>query len=167
MEYGELLDYAKYVGQYTMPPNFRPSTVEHAGEDVGMVGMEGEGAMAQEQQQQQQGESKVLEDILQNEKQYLDASTGIQFTPWPSEDVIKRGALARIQGMMERGEDIEGRGRLDGDKMEIEEEGRDAEEGKQAAGSTAKSSTESAPAQRKEEAPKVFGGLDLYDPDEE
>lgn len=103
VEYGELLEYAKYVGQYTMPPNFRPSMVESAGEEVGMVGVEGEGAIAQQQQQQQSGESKVLEDILRNEKQYLDASTGIQFTPWPSEDVIKRGALARIQGMMERG----------------------------------------------------------------
>lgn len=168
VEYGELLDYAKYVGQYTMPPDFRPSTVEPAGEEVGMVGVEGEGALAQQQQQQQQpGESKVLEDILQNEKQYLDASTGIQFTPWPSEDVIKRGALARIQGMIERGEDIEGRGRLGSDKMEVEEEGKEAEEGKQAAGATVKSDTERAPARRKEEAPKVFGGLDLYDPDEE
>ncbi|MDI1487429.1 MAG: hypothetical protein OHK93_006699 [Ramalina farinacea] len=167
VEYGELLEYAKYVGQYTMPPNFRPSMVESAGEEVGMVGVEGEGAIAQQQQQQQSGESKVLEDILRNEKQYLDASTGIQFTPWPSEDVIKRGALARIQGMMERGEDIEGRGRLGSDKMEVEEEAREAEEGKQAAGSTVKSSAERAPARRKEEAPKVFGGLDLYDPDEE
>lgn len=165
VEYGELLDYAKYVGQYTMPPNFRPSTVEPAGDDVGMVGMEGEGAIAQ--QQQQPGESKVLEDILRNEKQYLDASTGIQFTPWPSEDIIKRGALARIQGMMERGEDIEGGGRLSIDEMEVEEEGMEAEQSKQDLGSTAKSSAERAPARRKEEAPKVFGGLDLYDPDEE
>lgn len=141
--YRELLAYAKRISRFTAPPGFRSQTALDAAE-----GKEGIG----------------LESLDRLEKQWLDPLTGVQFTPWPGEEVIKRGALAEIQGMVERGVDPEGVGRGDvgGEEVKIEGEGGDGEGG----GGADVIIREGNGRVQREEKPKVFGGLDLYDPDE-
>lgn len=83
--------------------------------------------------------------------------------PWVNDETIKRGALAEIQSMVERGEDPEkvgvGGSEEKGEMMEIggSEVGVGREGDVSADGGLVM--------QRREEKPKVFGGLDLYDPD--
>lgn len=71
------------------------------------------------------------------EVRWLDPGAQVAWGPWPSEEVIRRGALARIQVLLEQGVDPESVG--------ADEPGRE----------------------KREEKPRVFGGLDLYDPDAE
>lgn len=102
-----------------------------------------------------------LEDM---ERKWLDPLTQIPFVPWVTDETIKRGALAEIQSMVEKGEDPEelgakGSEEEKGETMETEksEDAVGREGGVGAGGGIG--------TQRKEEKPKVFGGLDLYDPD--
>ena len=103
-----------------------------------------------------------LEDV---ERKWLDPLAGMGFVPWVGEEAMRSGALAEIQAMVERGEDpgVVGVGEVkeDGEKMEGVEggvEGKGEEEDRR---------VERRAERRVEEKPKVFGGLDLYDPDEE
>lgn len=101
-----------------------------------------------------------LEDI---ERKWLDPLNQIPFVPWVTDETIKRGALAEIQSMIEKGEDPGDSGAkgLEGEKgemMEIEKIG-------EAVGREGGVSADGGIGQRKEEKPMVFGGLDLYDPD--
>ena len=102
-----------------------------------------------------------LEDI---ERKWLDPLKQIPFVPWVTDETIKRSALAEIQSMVENGEDPENaraKGLQDEKRemMEIETSGKAGgrEGGVGADGGRGM--------QGKEERPKVFGGLDLYDPD--
>lgn len=102
-----------------------------------------------------------LEDI---ERKWLDPLKQITFVPWVTDETIKRGALAEIQSMVENGEDPENVGAKGpheerGEIMEIEKTG---EAGGREGGVNADGGLGM---QGKEEKPKVFGGLDLYDPD--
>ena len=98
--------------------------------------------------------------------------------PWPSEDVIRQGALGHLQVMLEQGVDPNsitagvGEDAKDGTKDEavsIENPADTAAYG--GVSDKAKSESKSRPlgqqAEMREEKPKVFGGLNLYDPDEE
>lgn len=101
-----------------------------------------------------------LEDM---ERKWLDPLTQIPFVPWVNDETIKRGALAEIQSMVERGEDPENMG-----AGGSEEKGETMETGKSedAVGTERDLSADGGMGmQRREEKPKVFGGLDLYDPD--
>lgn len=110
----------------------------------------------------------------QGEVAWLDPLNQIPFVPWPSEEVIKRGALAQIQVMLEQGINPDGIG-AGGDEMvkemgdaDVKQEGKDIDEVVDGRPEMARESI-SGPRQalKREEKPKVFGGLDLYDPDEE
>ena len=95
--------------------------------------------------------------------------------PWPSEDIIRQGALAQIQVMLDQ--------KIDPSDISISVDnvvkGETNAEARVAATTgqvnahdsvdIAKLNTENgiANAEQREEKPKVFGGLDLYDPDEE
>lgn len=99
-----------------------------------------------------------LEDM---ERKWLDPLNQIPFVPWVTDETIKRGALAEIQSMIEKGEDPEEVGakwleKERGETMDIEKSGG-MEGGGSADGGIG--------LQRNEEKPQVFGGLDLYDPD--
>lgn len=101
-----------------------------------------------------------LEDI---ERKWLDPRAQIPFVPWVNDETIKRGALAEIQNMVERGEHPEKVG-----AGGSEERGETIETGK-SGDALEKEGAVSADGvlgmQKREEKPKVFGGLDLYDPD--
>ena len=102
-----------------------------------------------------------LEDM---ERKWLDPLTQIPFVPWVNDEVIKRGALAEIQSMVERGEDPGnvGVGVSEGVKKETVEIGHDGDVVRTESGINADKGTG---VHKREERPKVFGGLDLYDPD--
>lgn len=101
-----------------------------------------------------------LEDM---ERKWLDPLKQIPFVPWVTDETIKRGALAEIQSMVENGEDPEDAGAKGpeeekGERMEIENSG-------EAGGREGGVGVEGGTGMQREEKPKVFGGLDLYDPD--
>ncbi|CAD6588318.1 MAG: hypothetical protein ASARMPRED_003461 [Alectoria sarmentosa] len=162
--YNELLDYAKRISRYTVPPTFRPALapaqpVLPPASNGDTAAVE-EGAEGVKEEKEGRGTAS-LEDI---ERKWLDPLTQIPFVPWVNDETIKRGALAEIQSMIERGEDpenveAEGSDKEKGESMETgkseDEVGREGGVG--AAGGTGM--------QRREEKPMVFGGLDLYDPD--
>lgn len=113
------------------------------------------------------------------EVDWLDPAAQIPFAPWPSEEVIRRGALAQIQVMLEQGVDPEsvsaeaGPEREEGeaDRAVKEENGEvavgDVEQASAAGRDVKIENAVAGPRERKEEKPRVFGGLDLYDPDAE
>ena len=163
ISYTELLDYAKHISQFTMAPMLRPQIVTESRpsepeNDVSVsVGRSSEDV-----------EGIALESLVQEEKQWLDPWTGVQFTPWPSEEVMKRSALAKIQGMSgwekdQKERDLETKG-----EQEIEGEEKETDISRYTEQMKASvSGGQGVLMQRREEKPKVFGGLDLYDPDDE
>lgn len=162
--YNELLDYAKRISRYTVPPTFRPAlppaqpplppavngdtvAVEEGAEDI---------------KEEKEGRATAsLEDI---ERKWLDPLTQVPFVPWVSDEAIKRGALAEIQNMVERGEDPEnvGAGGSEEEKGETMESGKNEDAAGRESGVSADGGMGM---QKREEKPQVFGGLDLYDPD--
>ena len=114
----------------------------------------------------------------QKEVQWLDPLNQIPFVPWPSEDVIRQGALAQLQVMLEQGVDPstitaragdEAKEGTTEDGMAVENPGDMAAYG--GVSDNSKPESRSGPPgqhdERREEKPRVFGGWDLYDPDEE
>ena len=96
------------------------------------------------------------------------------WVPWPSEEVIRQGPLGQLQALMEQGVDpaavpVE-QGTEKGEAMEgvLKEEGIDKEvqNGRVNERVVERESARGREVQR-DEKPKVFGGLDLYNPDEE
>lgn len=86
--------------------------------------------------------------------------------PWVNDETIKRSALAEIQSMLERGEDPENAAGGVEEEEEKKEETMETGMGEDGAGKEGGSSADGGMGlQRREEKPKVFGGLDLYDPD--
>lgn len=185
--YTELLDYAKRISKYTVPPILRPPIPIAKPSDMVQPqptdSTSTNGASAEQPGQapptvspngETQGEGIGVSSLDQKEVQWLDPLNQIPFVPWPSEDVIRQGALAQLQVMMEQGVDPssittstgeEGRYGMKEDATAVDNSGDTAAYG------NAKPEPRSAPpgqqAERREEKPKVFGGLDLYDPDEE
>lgn len=111
----EVLSYAKFISKTTVPPTFRghiPKDIvstqqppEQAQTHItnGMAtpagtGPEGESA-------HQQTEVIGLSTLSQDTKDMLDPLSKLPFVPWPSQDIIRMGALADIQGMLEDGKD--------------------------------------------------------------
>ena len=98
-----------------------------------------------------------LEDM---ERKWLDPLTQIPFVPWVNDETINRGALAEIQHLIERGEDPEKVGaRGSEDQGETMEVGKSEDEAVKEGGVSTHGGMG---VQRREEKPKVFGGLDLY-----
>ena len=159
--YTELLQYAKHISRYTMPPSFEPPSVA-----AGDASVAANGADATMGRSQENGGGIALKSLMQEEKQWLDPLTGVQFTPWPSEDMMRKSALARIQGMNDKGEDIE-----DSDKEMKAESEREEDERvpgpARSEGSKGITRESDGGFGQGREKPKVFGGLDLYDPDDE
>ena len=102
--------------------------------------------------------------LEETERKWLDPLTQIPFVPWVNDETIKRGALAEIQSMIERGEDPGNVGVREpkGDKGETTETGNEGDTVEKESGAGADGGVG---VQKREERPKVFGGLDLYDPD--
>lgn len=169
--YTELLDYAKRISRYTVPPTFRPplpfpnaavpaavngadsSPVNEGGAEGGEKDGIGMGSLENE------------------EKKWLDPLVQVGFVPWVSEEAMRSGALAAIQAMVERGEDPERVGNGEGQELREDGEGMEGVQGEIEGDKEALrgGEVERRRLERRveQEKPKVFGGLDLYDPDEE
>ena len=118
---------------------------------------------------QGKGDGIGLSSLEQSEIQWLDPLAQIPFVPWPSEEVIKRGALAQIQGMVEQGIDPAGVGAGDEEEGVKAVEMNDGDVEVKREEGVPEGQAEGRRVVRREEKPKpmVFGGLDLYDPDAE
>ncbi|KAI9674193.1 MAG: hypothetical protein M1817_002011 [Caeruleum heppii] len=159
--YDELLSYANKISRFTAPPGFRPPVQPPAAAATDQAG----GGLQPDGQQQSSAAVNGSQEVSTpgvgvaalpaQETHWLNSTTAnLGFTPWPSEDTIRRGGLAQIQSMIEANQDpwqtpLYASGQQDGKGDEVrfkrEETGEEAVAPKKAA---------------------VFGGLDLYDPDE-
>ena len=161
--FNELLDYAKRISRYTVPPTFRSAlppalpalpaaingdsvAVEDGAEDV-----------------KEEKEGRGTASLQDTERKWLDPLTQIPFVPWVNDETIKRGALAEIQSTIERGEDPGNVG-AEGSEEDKEETMGIGDDG-DAVGRESGVGTAGGMGMQREDRPKVFGGLDLYDPD--
>lgn len=170
VECNELLQYAQRISRYTVPPTYRPQVQQaeakrRAGEDVAlrdMAPMNGNGADTAAQPEPEK-------DGGQNAAGVVDSGTWV---PWPSEDIIRQGPLAQIQIMQEQGLDPANASGEEGQEGKPDVmEGMLKEEKAEHDGGAEDRIVERENTGKKEVQtevkPKVFGGLDLYDPDEE
>lgn len=184
--YTELLDYAKRISRYTIPPTLREPSSQTKSDPIASTIADtaplenGVGDAVTEARETnaiangevlQDGESKgVGEKSLEPaDVQWLNPLAQAQFTPWPTEDIIKRGALGQIQVMLEQGFDHGasdaaghgaegGKGRAEGDDAQMGE--RAGEVSREISEGRVEGTERRAEGQR-EEKPKVFKGLDL------
>ncbi|KAK4985827.1 hypothetical protein LTR66_008062 [Elasticomyces elasticus] len=118
----ELLSYARFISKTTVPPTFRkpiPQEVIPGKPSVeGMVIPEtqitngiatpppGAGEDTQTRSlSTQQRTSKGVAELPQDTKDWLDPLSKLPFVPWPAEELLRSGALAEIQMMVEEGKD--------------------------------------------------------------
>ena len=123
---------------------------------------------------QDQGPGIGVSSLNQNEVQWLDPLNQIPFVPWPSEEVIKRGALAQIQVMQDQGVDPASIAQKERKIEEMEDAKMDMSDGGRLSngdldGNRANEYIPDVPKERERvvQKPKIFDSLDLYDPDEE
>ena len=110
--------------------------------------------------------------LSDTEHKWLHPQIQVSLVPWPSEEAVRRGALSKIQTVLESGEQpvnmaiktddvvVEG-GALVGLKRESQENGEPYQKEREEIRVPPQADKPG------EEKPAVFGGLDLYDPDEE
>ncbi|KAL8655934.1 MAG: hypothetical protein Q9210_000572 [Variospora velana] len=184
--YTELLDYASRISKYTVPPTFReppppPQQPASNAASTATNGISG-GAVAEAREanavangevvtQGEEGKGVGEKSLGANEIQWLNQQAQLPFTPWPTEDVIKKGALGQIQVMLEHGvdpgaenasEQVAERGGGDVGEEDIQMAATGGEAAPREAGEGRPEGGERRPeGQRREEKPKVFKGLDL------
>ena len=165
--YTELLSYAKRISRYTVPPTFRPplplpNPIPDSNAAVN-------GDLESEKEGEEERKNRGTEALEDEERKWLEPLLQIQHVPWVSDDLMKRGALAQIQAMMERGEDpaskkTEGAKDVVGD-IERTGEGVEKAENEDVRGAKIVGTKRDEQRQdRRVTKPAVFGGLDLYDP---
>lgn len=188
--YDELLEYANRISRYTVPPTFRspaptsqaPGLTSSQHPTVSTISTVN-GVSADQRPLPSatespsnfpvQGEGIGIASLEQSEVQWLDPLTQLPFMPWPSEEVIRQGALAQVQVMLEQGLDLSSVG--DSEVNYVKEEATEdvivtGNHTKIGAGTNAYSKQPLAngiPKPKEEEKPRVFGGLDLYNPEAE
>ncbi|KZF25185.1 hypothetical protein L228DRAFT_236305 [Xylona heveae TC161] len=216
VSYAELLAYAKRISKFTVPPTGwlgfggaplgQPTEVANPEDQKQVDATEANAPAlangiaapaagtpaAANQPSGEEGQAKAqnlgigVSSLEKSETQWLNPSAQVPFAPWPGEEVIRRGALAQIQVMLEQGNDpasvadpaTEARIKEE-EESKREKEKKDQEEKEdrrrkelQAAQEAARresytgAAAEAAMA-KKPQQPTVFGGLDLYDPDAE
>ena len=161
--YHELLDYAKRISRYTVPPTFRPALPPALPAPPAAINGDSVAVEDGAEDVKEEKEGRGTASLQDTERKWLDPLTQIPFVPWVNDETIKRGALAEIQSAIERGEDPGNlrAGGSEGNKGETMEIGEDGD----AVGRESGAGTDGAVGMQREERPKVFGGLDLYDPD--
>ena len=106
----ELLAYAKFISRTTVPPTFR----KHDIQPVSIKSEDGKPQTANgirtppsgaEESQTVLAENVGLRALNVDAKKFIDPLKDLPFEPWPSHDIIQRGALAEIQRMIEAGQD--------------------------------------------------------------
>ncbi|KAL8842887.1 MAG: hypothetical protein Q9170_000291 [Blastenia crenularia] len=186
--YTELLDYASRISRYTVPPAFRerpaplkPMISTDEAVDVAPIvnGISDAVAEARDVNTIANGEVPPAGDdkgvgvssLELDEKQWLNPWAQTLFAPWPTEDVIKKGALGHIQVMLEQGGnpssgETAGGGTGGGGGQEEMNEWTEMNQSTEQAPTEigeadAHEGARRADVQRREEKPKVFKGLDL------
>ena len=160
--YAELLEYAKRISRNTRPPTFRSTFFLMLTQAPTSTLSAVNGNTEPPVEPEDQGKGKGTEALEDAERQWLEPLTNIPFVPWVTDDKIKMGALTQIQAMVERGEDpakmgvdeVQGGGQIGDDMEDVQGEGA-AQAGTRGEGHV-----------KKQEPQAVFGGLDLFDPDE-
>lgn len=109
--------------------------------------------------------------LAPEQRAWVDHISNLQFVPWPRDDDIKSGSLARIQAMIDAGRDPAA---MTKSRAEIEEEERLKEEAEQREleemRERHRKGTMARPQQQEQQSEQdggEFGGLDLYNPDED
>ncbi|KAK7712075.1 hypothetical protein SLS57_007951 [Botryosphaeria dothidea] len=180
----DLLAYAKHIGKFTVPPNFRPPPSKEdtasaiaapqpdkPDEDVAMSN----GATAPPESQPRDAttgpeETRSMATLNVEQKAWLAGLGALPWFPWPNEDKIRQGALGQIQAMVEQGKDPttvlspeeqEERARK---AAEEEEQQRQEEERRRAEAEQRRREFQNSQSRSdgQGEQPAVFGGLDLY-----
>ena len=196
--YDELLAYAKKISKFTVPPTHRPRA---AGGGGGAAAATSTSAAANKTQSNGDETTDANANANANETNDEGAETGVGvaalaphesqwvnpaappwFIPWPSDETIRRGALAGIQARVDAGLDPaaapaavdsaeeEGKARREEEEQrrrreEEEEERRRAETEREKARRGSRPAMSAGEA--REEKPAVFSGLDLYDPEDD
>ena len=184
VRYRDLVDYASKISRYTIPPKIPdgvPQGIPHGpasqvpGEQAGDQISTMEGAppesgpqIAQISNMSHEASGFGVKQLQEAEVQWLHPERLVPFLPWPTEEVIQRGALAAIDRGEVIGEDLAQPQKSGGD-MEVDSSDPNdmsfQEQGKQLGRGRVLEPT--ARTEQKEEKPRVFEGLDLYDPDME
>ncbi|MCJ1275379.1 hypothetical protein MMC21_003182 [Puttea exsequens] len=187
VDYKSLLAYATHIARTSVPPTHRPpvqnpplappqaSAAHEPNADGGttITAATTTTTMA-EANTGAANEGRGTTALEASEREWLDPLRRMDWVPWVDEEMMRRGALAEIQSMVERGEDPVrvGVGVSVGGEVEGEEREGSAGEGarEEVVGPPTAREEDGAVVQRvekDEKKPVVFGGLDLYDPDED
>lgn len=163
--YEELLTYARKISKYTVPPNARfpqPPLPQAA-----LNGNDGE----------QQLTTNI--GLTNDEAAALDPSSRVVFAPWPSEEVMRRGALAQIafagEGIVTNKSLEQSSNGANGGVEVKSEQDEGSEPLMNGMGGGPSQAGQSYPARdvererraREEQHNQAFFGLDLYDPNED
>ena len=119
--------------------------------------------------------------LAPHESQWVNPGAPPWFIPWPADETIRRGALGQIQARVDAGLDpavaaapiapeLEREAKLKQDQIKVESnEAEPAQElAPEQSSKMDKVSSRAGQGRAAEEAkPAVFGGLDLYDPDDD
>lgn len=194
----ELLAYAQRLARYTVPPAHRrdlpppssgppgvepggPPTPAETGDQQAPTNAGNEGRSPGREEEANANE-RTMAKLPLDKQMWLSPDTenggAPPFMPFPSEEHIKRGALANIQLALSQGRDpavedltarTDGSG---GDGDGAQEDGKgDADTGVNddayAGNISAVGLTREEALKKREEQEKMFGGFDLYDPDED
>ena len=135
----ELLAYAKFISKTTVPPTFRkqdvlPLPIKSEGGQAPLSNGMASPPPATREQGDARNENVGTRAMDEQSKVWLDPLKRLPFEPWPSHEVIQRGALADIQWMIESGRDptsvltAEEQAEVDRRKKEDEEKERLAQE---------------------------------------
>ncbi|PWW74600.1 hypothetical protein C7212DRAFT_283152 [Tuber magnatum] len=88
--YDELLTYARKISKYTRPPQSSKFT------QADPSGSGGDKPEQNNGEASQQSQRSLPLGLSEEDVSALDPSSQLQFTPWPSEEVMKRGALSQM-----------------------------------------------------------------------
>ncbi|CAK4034751.1 Mediator of RNA polymerase II transcription subunit 4 [Lecanosticta acicola] len=105
----ELLSYAKFISKTTVPPTFRKplELPTHSAEAPTRQIANGIATPPQGTSQQEDGSkegTRAVKELADTDKAWL-LPQNLPFDPWPNGEVMRMGALGRIQKMLEDGED--------------------------------------------------------------
>lgn len=203
--YSELLSYARRISKFTIPPTFREADGDGTTSDAVNISQDTEMKLDSQVEQSDiktngtttpvvtngaigglnSGEAGTATPIDTENPTALPPqisawlnSGGPPFVPWPTEETIRRGALASIQGLLDQGIDpatfdpeknaeleserkrleLEAEAEQEVEKARLEEERREEMRRRQSI-STGLMTASS----QREEQPAVFTGLDIFD----
>ncbi|KAK5137180.1 hypothetical protein LTR08_000685 [Meristemomyces frigidus] len=109
----ELLSHAKFISPTTVPPTFRKQDVNLQPAKTETTNAHITNGIATPPSGMQDGDNAAyiksenigVKTLDPSQQEWLDPLANLPFEPWPSHDVIQRGALADIQRMVESGRD--------------------------------------------------------------